>query len=174
MYLVHTDENLYICMCGTAALNRPKANIECEKRCFCNKGQLPGSLEHAASGFPPQLWYQSSIFRRASSYPNILETGNYNQVTTWRVRVELPVAAHASRLAQRRPPYPCMSGMAHDHAWALGGVWWGCLPPPQGQKVNVTGIPTPESKSKLITYSIGKKPQGFFPSPRMRTTPFWK
>jgi len=40
----------------------------------------------------------------------------------------------------------------------------------KGQKVNVTGIPTPESKSKLITYRYRQTPppQGFFPSPRFR------
>jgi len=53
------------------------------------------------------------------------------------------------------------------HAWALGGGGLlGCLPPP-GQKVNVTGIPTPESKSKLITYRYRQKPPRIFPRPRM-------
>jgi len=58
-----------------------------------------------------------------------------------------------------------LSWLASMHGrW--GGVL-GCLPPPPGQKVDVTGIPTPESKSKLITYRYRQKiPQGFFPSPR--------
>jgi len=54
--------------------------------------------------------------------------------------------------------------------WGGGGVG-GEFTPPHGQKVNVTGIPTPESKSKLITYRYRQKtPQGFFPSPRMINT----
>jgi len=44
---------------------------------------------------------------------------------------------------------------------------------PQGQKVNVTGIPTPESKSKLITYRYRQPTQGFFPSPRMLMVVTW-
>jgi len=49
---------------------------------------------------------------------------------------------------------------------AGGGGLLGCLPPPQGQKVNVTGIPTPESKSKLITYRYRPKtPPRIFPQP---------
>jgi len=49
---------------------------------------------------------------------------------------------------------------------SAGGSLLGCLPPPlQGQKVNVTGIPTPESKSKHITYRYRqKKPKDFFPA----------
>jgi len=45
-----------------------------------------------------------------------------------------------------------------------GGGLLACLPPP-GQKVNVTGIQTPESKSKLITYRYRQTPPGFFPQP---------
>jgi len=53
-----------------------------------------------------------------------------------------------------------------------GGVARVFTPPP-GQKVNVTGIPNPESKSKLITYRYRQTPpQGFFPSPRMLGTIF--
>jgi len=46
------------------------------------------------------------------------------------------------------------------------GRWGGlleCLPPPQGQKVNVTGIPTPESKWKLIAWQ--KTLPRIFPQP---------
>jgi len=43
-------------------------------------------------------------------------------------------------------------------------VLLGCLLP-QGQKVNVTGILTPESKSKLITCRYRQKPPRIFPQP---------
>jgi len=48
------------------------------------------------------------------------------------------------------------------------GRWGGCYGVyPQGQKVNVTGIPIPESKSKLITYRYRQKtpPPRIFPQP---------
>jgi len=47
------------------------------------------------------------------------------------------------------------------------GVLLGCLPP-KAKKINVASIPTPESKSKLITIYT----QGFFPSPRKYVTLF--
>jgi len=60
-----------------------------------------------------------------------------------------------------------MSPLYYTHAWALGGGLLGCLPP-QGQKVNVTGIPTPESIAKLITCrKTNPPPQELFPGPRM-------
>jgi len=46
---------------------------------------------------------------------------------------------------------------------AGGGVVRVFTPP--GQKVDVTGILTPESKSKLITLGIGKKHPRIFPQP---------
>jgi len=49
------------------------------------------------------------------------------------------------------------------HAWALGGFARVFTPP--GQKVNVTVIPTPESKSKLITYRYRLPPPRIFPQP---------
>jgi len=46
--------------------------------------------------------------------------------------------------------------------WGGGGLL-GCLPLPPQEKVNVTGIPTPESKSKLITcrYRQNTPPKDF-------------
>jgi len=55
----------------------------------------------------------------------------------------------------------------HEHACSLGGGLLGCLQftSPLGQKVYVTGIPTPESKSKLIITPESKsKPRMFMSS----------
>jgi len=56
---------------------------------------------------------------------------------------------------------------SQDHAWALGGFARVFTPPPKAKKLTLR-VYRPRNQNQNLTYTYRqKKPQGFFPSPRM-------
>jgi len=95
--------------------------------------------------------------------PKKLLTPTYGHIMTYAVEDRVKIASrictgHLSLTARLQTV-----GLMHGRWGGFARVF---TPPPQGQKVNVTGIPTPESKSKLITYRYRQKnpPKDFSPA----------